>query len=120
MIEKSQLQQDEFYHIETFPGEFKVAKWTGRAFYYGEEYKSPAMFEDVYSVSEYTEEPEEPDPAHPSGVECIDITEHFNFNLGRAIECIWRAGLEEDGQQDLAKARWYIDREISRVTDAES
>ena len=30
---------------------------------------------------------------HPSGVECIEITEHFNFNIGNAIKYLWRAGL---------------------------
>lgn len=33
---------------------------------------------------------------HPSGVECIDIVEHYNFNLGNAIKYIWRAGLKSD------------------------
>jgi len=30
--------------------------------------------------------------SHPSGVECITITEHFNFCRGNAIKYIWRAG----------------------------
>lgn len=60
--------------------------------------------------------------SHPSGVECIAITEHMNFCCGNAIKYIWRAGLksssvlgeEEKHLQDLKKARWYIDREIER------
>lgn len=52
---------------------------------------------------------------HPSGVECITITEAFNFNLGNAIKYIWRAGLKDpDPITDLRKAIWYIEREISR------
>lgn len=51
---------------------------------------------------------------HPSGVECIDITEHFNFNLGNAIKYIWRAGLKGDSVEDLRKAAWYVQREIER------
>jgi len=53
---------------------------------------------------------------HPSGVECITIVEHMNFNCGNAIKYIWRAGLKDghDELQDLMKARWYIDREIAR------
>ena len=51
--------------------------------------------------------------SHPSGVECIDITEHMNFCLGNAIKYLWRADLK-NGIQDLEKARWYIDREIER------
>lgn len=57
--------------------------------------------------------------AHPSGVECITITEHMNFNLGNAMKYIWRAGLKDsDPTQDLQKARWYVDREIARLTQA--
>ncbi len=50
---------------------------------------------------------------HPSGVECIQITEHMGFCLGNAIKYIWRADLK-NGIEDLQKARWYIDREIAR------
>lgn len=28
---------------------------------------------------------------HPSGVECISITEWFNFNIGNAIKYLWRS-----------------------------
>lgn len=51
---------------------------------------------------------------HPSNIECITITEHMGFNLGNAIKYIWRADLKNDAIEDLKKARWYIDREISR------
>lgn len=54
--------------------------------------------------------------SHPSGVECIEITEHMNFNLGNALKYIWRAGLKsDDPMSDLAKAKWYIAREIERI-----
>ena len=53
--------------------------------------------------------------SHPSGVECIEITEHFNFNIGNAVKYCWRAGLKGEQVEDLRKARWYIDREISRI-----
>jgi hypothetical protein len=52
---------------------------------------------------------------HPSGVECIEITEHMNFCLGNAVKYIWRASLKGKEVEDLRKARWYIDREISRI-----
>ena len=55
--------------------------------------------------------------AHPSGVECIEITEHMNFNLGNAVKYIWRSGLKSDSAvEDLRKARWYVEREIARLT----
>lgn len=52
---------------------------------------------------------------HPSGVETIDIVEHFNFNLGNAIKYIWRAGLKDDVEVNLKKAEWYIGRELKRI-----
>ena len=54
---------------------------------------------------------------HPSGIECIQITEHMNFCLGSAIKYIWRAGLKGDARQDLEKAKWYLDREIGRIAE---
>lgn len=54
---------------------------------------------------------------HPSGVECIQITEHMNFNLGNSIKYIWRAGIKDNKKtkEDLYKAKWYIDRELKRL-----
>lgn len=52
--------------------------------------------------------------AHPSGIECIQITEHMGFNLGNAVKYIWRADLKNDAIEDLKKAAWYINREIER------
>jgi len=54
--------------------------------------------------------------SHPSGVECIQITEHMGFNLGNAMKYLWRAGLKdgEDELKDLKKAIWYINRELER------
>lgn len=57
---------------------------------------------------------------HPSGVECIDITEHMGFCLGNAIKYIWRAGEKGDATEDLRKAVWYIEREIARLSRPES
>lgn len=51
---------------------------------------------------------------HPSGVECIQITEHMGFNLGNAVKYIWRADSKGDAKADLEKAEWYIDRELKR------
>jgi hypothetical protein len=52
--------------------------------------------------------------SHPSGIECIQITEHMGFNLGNAVKYIWRADLKHDAIEDLKKARWYLDREIAK------
>jgi hypothetical protein len=52
--------------------------------------------------------------AHPSGVECIQVTEHMNFCLGNAVKYIWRADLKDNAIEDLKKAVWYVNREIER------
>jgi hypothetical protein len=52
--------------------------------------------------------------SHPSGVECIQITEHMGFNLGNAIKYVWRADLKNDAIEDLKKAEFYIRREIQK------
>jgi len=51
---------------------------------------------------------------HPSGIECIQVTEHMGFNLGNAIKYIWRCDLKKDAIEDLKKAKWYIEREIDK------
>lgn len=51
---------------------------------------------------------------HPSGVECIQITEHMGFNLGNALKYIWRCDLKKDAIEDLEKAKWYIERELKK------
>lgn len=51
---------------------------------------------------------------HPSGIECIQITRHMNFNLGSAMKYIWRCDLKNDDIEDLQKAIWYLNNEIDR------
>ncbi len=50
---------------------------------------------------------------HPSGVECIQVTRHMSFNLGNAMKYIWRADLKNE-VEDLKKAVWYLNDEISK------
>ena len=57
--------------------------------------------------------------AHPSGIECIQVTEHMGFNLGNAVKYIWRCDLKKDAIEDLKKSIWYIQREIDRRTKQE-
>lgn len=52
--------------------------------------------------------------SHPSGVECIQVTEHYGFCIGSAIKYLWRADLKGAAVEDLKKAVWYINREISK------
>lgn len=77
--------------------------------------------DDIDQSGSYTERPID-DPVnhpihytvHPSGVECITITEWMGFNLGNAVKYIWRADEKGDALQDLEKAKWYLEREIQR------
>jgi hypothetical protein len=57
---------------------------------------------------------------HPSGIECIQVTRHMNFNLGNVVKYLWRAGLKDDSPtlQDLEKAAWYLNDEIERIKSA--
>lgn len=58
--------------------------------------------------------------SHPSGIECIEIVRHHDFNIGNAIKYLWRAGIKtEEGIsnrdkqiEDLNKAIFYIKDEI--------
>ncbi len=48
-------------------------------------------------------------------IECIDITRHFNFNLGNAIKYIWRCDFKGKKKEDLQKAIWYLQNEIENT-----
>lgn len=51
-------------------------------------------------------------------IEVIDAIEDWKlgFNLGNAVKYIARAGIKTSEQiEDLHKARWYLNREISRL-----
>jgi Protein of unknwon function (DUF3310) len=52
---------------------------------------------------------------HPSGIECIEVTRHMNFNTGNAIKYIWRYLDKGDPIENLQKAQWYLDDEIRRL-----
>ena len=60
-------------------------------------------------------------PAHYAdtvpGIECIQVTQHFNFNRGNAIKYIWRAGHKNDEIEDLKNAIQYLEFEIKRIEE---
>lgn len=76
------------------------------------------MSDNVNHPSHYT--------SHPSNVECIDITKHYDFCVGNAIKYLWRAGLKQDADntnvgkeiEDLKKAIWYINCKIGMLNEA--
>lgn len=53
-----------------------------------------------------------------SGIEVIDAIEAWDlgFHLGNVVKYIARAGRKGSRVEDLKKARWYLDREIGRLT----
>lgn len=63
-------------------------------------------------------------PAHYGGAdnpyEAIKVIEAWDlgFCLGNAVKYISRAGKKDAAKEveDLKKARWYLDREISRLS----
>lgn len=48
---------------------------------------------------------------HPSGVECIEVTEHLPFCLGNAFKYLFRRDAKGNQRENLEKALWYIRRE---------
>lgn len=63
-------------------------------------------------------------PAHYGGeqnpYEAIKVIEawELGFCLGNAVKYIVRAGKKGDALEDLRKARWYLDREISTIANS--
>jgi hypothetical protein len=58
-------------------------------------------------------------PAHykVGGIETIDFIEakKLNYNLGNVVKYITRADHKGNTQEDLLKARWYLNREIAKL-----
>jgi hypothetical protein len=60
-------------------------------------------------------------PSHYGGAdnpyEAIKVVEAWglNFCLGNVVKYISRAGKKDDALEDLKKARWYLDREITNL-----
>ena len=57
---------------------------------------------------------------HPSGVECIEITEHMSFCVGSAMKYLWRHEHKGKPVEDLRKAVTFIEREIARLESSGS
>ena len=68
---------------------------------------NPPVAEDAINPSHYRK--------HPSGIECIEVTRHMNFNVGNAVKYLWRYMDKGDPIENLKKAQWYIDDEIRRL-----
>ncbi len=69
------------------------------------------MTDPVFHPSHYT--------THPSGIECIAITQHMNFCIGNAMKYLWRVDDKGDPIENLRKAKQYIDFEMARRINAQ-
>ncbi len=62
-------------------------------------------------------------PAHYNWfpIECLDVVEHFSFNLGCVIKYVWRVPTKEKKEAiiDLRKAIFYLERQIELLDSLE-
>jgi hypothetical protein len=60
-----------------------------------------------------------PDHYKVGGIETIDFIEakKLNYNMGNAVKYISRAEHKGNKRQDLEKAIWYINRELSKLNE---
>ena len=85
--------------------------------------REPSSWDDTLSAP--SAPMSEPDmvnePPHyrwlPMGIEAIDITELFDFNLGNCLKYVLRSKHKGREIEDLKKARWYLDTEIRRMEE---
>ena len=87
--------------------------WSGN--HQGTSASGDAKYAEVY-ISDMVNHPKHY-TSDPSGVECIQIVRHRNYNIGNAIKYLWRAGLKNEDKhiEDLKKAIFYITDEIKRL-----
>lgn len=72
-------------------------------------------FDDVEKPRHYN--------SHPSGIETIEVTSHYDFCIGNAIKYCWRSGLKNDSDkqpidkeiEDLKKSIWYLNYKIKML-----
>lgn len=119
---KEQAQAEIFGVLYTVTGEEETAENRERLSIYMNSVKK--LLEDTEGVQNVS--PGEDDHINPkhyqfsNGSEVIDITENLTFNGGNAIKYLARA-TRLDGQnkgailEDLKKAQWYVEREITRL-----
>jgi len=83
------------------------------------------LLDTVNPESAITMEEPAPDlvnhPAHykTGGIETIDFIEakELNYNMGNAVKYISRAEHKGNKKQDLAKAIWYLNRELNKTKE---
>ena len=80
-----------------------------------DEYMSHCSEKDSFTLD--MDQVDHPNHYNKGSIEVIEVIEDWdlNFARGSVIKYVGRAGLKDDELQDLEKALWYIQREISRL-----
>ena len=89
-------------------------------FMYGDRFHVNAIREAIEAWKNiqalYEPQPKGDDPLNPqhyNGRECADIGERLSANGYQILKYCWRLGKKDDPCQELGKALWYLDSEIS-------
>ena len=84
--------------------------------------KIDAMVEKLFAEkivqTHHTDMVNNPPHYTAGGIETIDFIEakSLGYNLGNVVKYITRADHKGDKHEDLCKARWYLNREIAKLT----
>ena len=73
-------------------------------------------FISALSSESESERVDHPAHYHPSTIETVEVIEAWKlgFNLGNVVKYIARAELKGSRREDLLKALWYLERELSK------
>lgn len=72
-------------------------------------------FDDIQRAAHYNISPATCKHGHQ--LECRDVTDHMNMNIGSAVKYLWRAGLKpgNDSVKDIRKAIRFLEFEIEKL-----
>ena len=88
------------------------------------EKQKPTTVDDIVAVvtdivaTHHTDMVNHPPHYTKGGIETIDFIEakELGYNLGNVVKYITRADHKGDKHEDLCKARWYLNREIAKLS----
>ena len=97
-------------------GRGKLAVWKQKARALAPTTK-PDIASDIISTH-HTDMVNHPPHYTKGGMETIDFIEakELGYNLGNVVKYITRADHKGDKHEDLCKARWYLNREIAKLS----
>lgn len=112
---RSQIKKENWKHLTTVSSNTPIDTVTDT---------TPERMEElVFQATQGRDRSKEPQadnvnhPAHykVGGIETIDFIEakQLNYNLGNVVKYITRADTKGNREEDLLKARWYLNRELA-------